>query len=311
MYSWQEIEKRMSAIIFKRKLRNIVFIILVIVFVLSCAGTTAYTVLYVQQRQSTRDVQNKLQELREASAVGQEEMEEITTDEAAKAASSVIYPAVKETISCFKLPAEILSEYKKLYETNQDMVGWLFIDGTQIDYPVMQTVENESRYLSLDFYGQYDKNGCLVLDADSVAGTGTAAKNYTDGTAPTTNLIIHGHTMKSGEMFGRLRLYAQEDYGKEHSLICFDTIYEKREYELIAAFYSQVYYSSQEVFKYYNFFQADTQEEFDDWYSNIKQLSLYDTGVTAEFGDEFITLSCCSYHVEDGRFVVVGRRKRD
>ena len=80
------------------------------------------------------------------------------------------------------------------------------------------------------------------------------------------------------------------------------------EYELIAVFYSQVYMSTDDVFKYYNFFQADTQEEFDDWYENIKAMSLYDAGVTAEYGDEFITLSCCSYQVEDGRFVVVGKR---
>ena len=59
---------------------------------------------------------------------------------------------------------------------------------------------------------------------------------------------------------------------------------------------------------YYQFFQADTQDEFDDWYDNIKAMSLYDTGVTAEYGDEFITLSCCAYQVEDGRFVVVGKR---
>lgn len=52
-------------------------------------------------------------------------------------------------------------------------------------------------------------------------------------------------------------------------------------------------------------------EEFDDWYENIMKLSLYDTGVTAEFGDEFITLSCCSYHTEDGRFVVVGKELSD
>ena len=93
-----------------------------------------------------------------------------------------------------------------------------------------------------------------------------------------------------------------------HNIICFDSLYEEREYELPAVFYSQVYNKSDDVFKYYKFFQADTQEEFDDWYNNIKLMSLYDTGVEAEYGDEFITLSCCAYHVEDGRFVVVGRR---
>jgi sortase B len=66
--------------------------------------------------------------------------------------------------------------------------------------------------------------------------------------------------------------------------------------------------SETDVYKYYKFFQADTQAEFDDWYKNIKKLQLYDTGVTAEFGDEFITLSVCAYHVENGRLVVVGKR---
>ena len=78
-------------------------------------------------------------------------------------------------------------------------------------------------------------------------------------------------------------------------------------YEVIAVFYSQVYYASDLVFKYYNFFQADTEEEFRYFYDNIRELSFYDTGVTAEFGDKFLTLSTCAYHVEDGRFVVVAK----
>ena len=114
--------------------------------------------------------------------------------------------------------------------------------------------------------------------------------------------------MQSGMMFGNLPLYEDHDYASEYSTICFDSLYEHREYEVIAAFYSQVYYKDQDVFKFYQFVQADTQEDFDNWYDNIKALSLYDTGATAAFGDEFITLSCCSYQVEDGRFVVVGKR---
>lgn len=205
-------------------------------------------------------------------------------------------------------PDAMLAEYKALYEQNQDLIGWLRIEDTVIDYPVMQTPADEDYYLYLDFNGNYNQNGCLMLDTDSEAGVGIAALDYAEGVAPSTNLIIHGHTMKSGEMFGDLSLYEDKEYGMAHNIICFDSLYEKREYELIAVFYSQVYYQSQNVFKYYKFFQADTQEEFDDWYNNIKKRSIYDTGVTAEFGDEFITLSCCAYHVEDGRFVVVGRR---
>ena len=204
----------------------------------------------------------------------------------------------------------MLPEYEALWQQNEDFIGWLRIEDTIIDYPVMQCTEDENYYLARDFYKEENKNGCLILDNDSNAGIGTIEQQYTNGVLPSTNLIIHGHTMKSGQMFGGLKLYRDEEYGLAHNRICFDSLYEKREYALIAVFYSQVYYQSEDVFKYYKFFQADTQEEFEDWYKNIKEMSLYDTGITAEYGDEFITLSCCAYHVEDGRFVVVGKRTK-
>lgn len=219
-----------------------------------------------------------------------------------------IQTATEETDANNGSEPVMLPEYKSLYEQNEDFAGWLKIEDTLIDYPVMQCLEDENYYLNRDFYKEENKNGSLILDNDSNAGVGIAEQEYANGSKPSTNLIIHGHTMKSGEMFGNLKMYEDEEYGLSHKIICFDSLYEKREYELIAAFYSQVYYQSQDVFKFYKFFQADTQEEFDDWYNNIKELSLYDTGVTAELGDEFITLSCCAYHVEDGRFVVVGKR---
>lgn len=209
-----------------------------------------------------------------------------------------------------KLAPEILPEYQSLYEQNKDMVGWLKIEDTIIDYPVMQTPEDENYYLNYDFYGEENQNGCLIMDTDSNVGSGTSLYTYANGSKPSTNLIIHGHTMKSGMMFGNLKFYEDETYGRKHNLIQFDSLYEKREYEVISIFYSQVYMNTDEVFKYYKFFQADTREEFEYFYKNIKSMSLYDTGVSAEYGDEFITLSCCSYQVEDGRFVVIGKRIR-
>lgn len=274
--------------LFLQRNRRVVWLVCLLVFVLSVAGLVGYSIWRLRQNASARNTTIELQNIREdADSSGQ--LDEPTEEAAGKA-------------------PEILQKYKELYVINSDMAGWLAIEDTVIDYPVMQTMEDECYYLNRDFYGEKNSNGCLILDTDSTAGTGTKVCDYTDGTAPSTNLIIHGHTMKSGEMFGKLKLYADAEYGREHSLICFDSLYEEREYELIAVFYSQVYYESDDVFKYYKFFQADTQEEFDAWYENIKAMSLYDTGITARFGDEFITLSACSYHVEDGRFVVVGKR---
>lgn len=99
-------------------------------------------------------------------------------------------------------------------------------------------------------------------------------------------------------------------YGLQHGVIYFDSLYEEREYELIAAFFTKVYLEEEDVFKYYQFFQANTQAEFDDFYKNIKMLSIYDTGVEASYKDEFITLSTCSYQEDEGRFVVIAKRRK-
>lgn len=205
--------------------------------------------------------------------------------------------------------AEMLYSMSQLYELNDDTIGWLTIDDTNIDYPVMQSMEDEEYYLERGFDKEYNSNGCLIMDTDSVVGSGTKDNDYADGTLPSTNLIIHGHHMKNGEMFGNLDKFKDVKYFKDHRIIEFSSLYENREYEICAVFLSQVYLKTQtDVFKFYNFFQADTEEEFNDFYDNIKKLSLYDTGVTAKYGDEFITLSVCAYHVENGRLVVVGKR---
>lgn len=185
--------------------------------------------------------------------------------------------------------------YQDSFLANTDMAAWLKIEGTKIDYPVMWTPRDENYYLYRSFEDKDDNNGCLILDTDSSLDP------------LTTNLIIHGHNMRSGAMFGTLTDYEKQDFAKEHNIITLYTKECERRYEVIAVFRSQVYRKTDQVFKFYKFFQADTQEEFDDFYQNIKTLSLYDTGVTAEFGDSFITLSTCVYHVEQGRFVVVAK----
>ncbi len=192
-------------------------------------------------------------------------------------------------------PEPVENPYRDSFLANSDMAAWLQIADTKIDYPVMWTPEDEEYYLRRGFDGSANRNGCLILDTDS-------------SLEPlTTNLIIHGHNMKSGAMFGTLMNYKDEAYWQEHKTIALYTKECLRNYEVIAVFYTQVYKKTDQVFKFYKFFQADTTEEFDDFYQNIKDLSLYDTGVTAEFGDHFLTLSTCAYHVENGRFVVVAK----
>ncbi|MBQ8969820.1 MAG: hypothetical protein IJ073_00690, partial [Lachnospiraceae bacterium] len=97
------------------------------------------------------------------------------------------------TLDLVEEPPEVLEEYQTLYIKNKSLAGWIRIPDTEIDYPVMQTMWDEEYYLYRDFNGNESVEGSLLLDTDSVSGTGTLKNAYQDGTAPSTNLIIHGH----------------------------------------------------------------------------------------------------------------------
>lgn len=189
----------------------------------------------------------------------------------------------------------VLEEYQTLYNKNKKLIGWIKIDDTKIDYPVMQTANNEY-YMDHNFNQEYDKNGSLFLDKDC------------DIVHRNTNLIIYGHHMKSGKMFGGLNKYSSEEYCKSHPNIQFDTIYERGTYEVMYVFRSRIYNEDEVVFKYYQFLDAASEQEFNSYMQEMAALSLYDTGVTASYGDQLLTLSTCDYSEEDGRFVVVAKR---
>ena len=189
----------------------------------------------------------------------------------------------------------VLEKYKTLYKNNKNLIGWLKIDDTLIDYPIMQAKDN-LYYLDHNTNQKKDKNGSLFLDKDCSI------------TEPSTNLIIYGHHMKSGKMFGQLDGYKKESFYKKHPFILFDTIYEEGTYEVMYVFLSQVYYEEEITFKYYQFIDANSEEEFNSNMAEMAKLSLYDTGVTAQYGDRLLTLSTCDYGREDGRFVVIAKK---
>lgn len=190
---------------------------------------------------------------------------------------------------------EIMERFRNLYKKNNDLAGWLLIPGTNIDYPVMQCKDDEY-YLHHNFEKKEDKYGCLYV------------RKRADVNTPGMNFIIYGHNMKDGSMFGNLDQYREKSYYKKHSVLYFDTLYGERCYKIMAVFLSQVYDSDDDEFKYYEWYEADTEEDFRIFYDNIKNLALYETGVKAEFGDKFLMLSTCAYHVEDGRLVVVAKQ---
>ncbi len=190
----------------------------------------------------------------------------------------------------------ILEKYKALHEINNHMVGWIKIENSPIDYPVLEVEGDNDYYLHKDFYGEYSKPGQIIFDYRC------------DAAKPSTNIILHGHQMGDNTMFGSLVHYKKEYWFNSHPRIQFDTIYEEGEYEVFAAFLSKVYNTNDDVFKYYNFINADTEEEFNYYIENVKAMALYDTGITPVFGDELLALSTCEYSQENGRLVVVARK---
>lgn len=211
-------------------------------------------------------------------------------------------PLIENIISDTSLPepnveTERMIKLKELQKENSDIVGWLEIEGTNINYPVLQSDDNEY-YMTHTYKKEYSRDGSLFLD-----------KDY-DWDLPSTNLLIYGHNnRRSTEMFVELLKYKDEEFYNEHKTIRFTTAEEDAEYEIISAFLSRVYYKSEtNVFRYYYFINAENEEEFNDFVENSKKASLYEIEATAEYGDQLITLSTCEYSQEDGRFAVVARK---
>ena len=193
----------------------------------------------------------------------------------------------------------VLPEYRELLAQNEDLKGWLFIKGTNVDYPVLQREgdSENSYYLRRSFNQKDDTNGSLFIDYRS------------DIINPTENTIIYGHNMNSGKMFGDLKNYLDESYYYDHKKVQFDTLYEEREYEIVAVCLSKVQDSEASSFRYYNFIDAANKKEWDAFVENVNSLSVFSTEVNLEYGDEVLTLSTCNNYTQDGRLFLVAKRK--
>ena len=191
---------------------------------------------------------------------------------------------------------ERMLQVMELQKENPEVVGWLEIEGTNISYPVCQT-DNNDYYLTHSYKKEKVTGGSLFLD-----------KDY-DFTIPSSNLLIYGHRNTKGLLFEDLIKYQDEDFYNDHKTIRFTTRTEDATYEVMSAFNSRVYYQDEtNVFRYYYFVNAENKSEYDEFVENCKKESIYDTGVTAEYGDQLLTLSTCEYSQKDGRFAVVARK---
>lgn len=190
-----------------------------------------------------------------------------------------------------------LSGYENLLKINPQIKGWIAIPGTRLSFPLLQGEDNDY-YLNHDIYGQESRYGSIFVDykADLYGGE--------------SNIIIYGHHMRDGNMFGSLKEYKNEAYYREHPSFFLFLPQEEREYEIIAVLNNNIDSGENEPFQYYNYERITDSGMFEEYYRYIKEYSIYDTGVTAENSDELITLCTCDYGSRDQRLLIVGRRIR-
>lgn len=190
----------------------------------------------------------------------------------------------------------MLIGYSELYKQNSDMVGWIRIENTEINYPVMQTADGNEFYLKKGFEKDFQSGGLPFADFQC------------NVTKPSDNVIIYGHNMRNGSMFASLLDYNDKEFLNTHRTIEFDTLYEHGRYEILYVIRTKV--GSKNEFKYHEFIDAGNQEDFEEFITKAKELSLTGGDESVAYGDKLLTLSTCSYNVSNERFVVIAKRIR-
>ena len=190
---------------------------------------------------------------------------------------------------------------RRLKEHNPDIVGWIRIPGTPVDYPVMWT----EKYLRTDFDGNYSLSGLPFVSADCNVSPMPDEKAYS-------NTLIYGHHMQDGSMFAVLTQYEKQDFYEKHKTIEFDRIYddgsyEEYKYEVFSAIKTEI----EKGFEYHSYADVEDAGRFSEYLENVETLNLLTYKRTVDNVSDLMSLSTCSYHAsgDKGRFIVVAGRK--
>lgn len=193
------------------------------------------------------------------------------------------------------LPSVILAQYADLVAQNEDMVGWISIEDTKIDYPVMSCDDDTEFYLSHDFYKNHDRHGVPFIDSSYC--------NIYDSD----NLIVYGHNMHDGTMFADLQKYTDAEYCQNHPYITFNTIYEKYTYQIVMVF--KIKESDTAKFPYHTITKFDNSSiTIQDYLARAKYYSLWSDEQKLSDDDKLLTLSTCEYTLSNGRLVIIAKR---
>ena len=191
-------------------------------------------------------------------------------------------------------PAQQMVTYEALKAQNADYDGWLSIEGTQVNYPVMYTPSEPEYYLRRAFD-----------QSESISGTPFLGEGCDQNSAC---CIMYGHNMDNGTMFGDLLQYADPAFRQSHPTIHYRTATEDRQYEIFAAVETRILGDSEEGYRYYNAAGPLNPEQYNALMGWVEENALYETEITPSFGQQLLLLSTCDNRSDDGRFVVVAHR---
>ena len=261
--------------------KKLLFTITVVLLVIAFAVSAVMVGKYVVEGKKSEDRFDELAQQASAAA---------TTEPAETKAAEETKPA--ETTE----PTEpkMIAGYEELYNQNNDLVGWIKLEGTKLNYPVMQTPADPNFYLYRDFDKKDSTRGSVYAWGDA------------DVNEPSDNITIFGHNMADGSMFNCLAAYTSKVAWENNPIIMFDTLTEYHTYKIFAVFKTSA--NLGQGFSYHKFVDADNEQEFNEFVAECKRLSFYDTGITPIYGDKLIALSTCEYTLDNGRLVVCAVR---
>lgn len=197
-----------------------------------------------------------------------------------------------------KFPAGILYDYALYYAKNPQTVGYLKIDGTKIDTPVVQA-DNDKYYLKHDFNGKTTSYGAVF------------ASYKADFKPLDRNTLLYGHNMFDGERFAALINYKSAEYFKKHPVIQFDTLFEKHDWKVYAVIITSGSTESNNGYFFDFTFDNCSDTCFEEYIEEVDKRKLYETGVDLLPTDKLLTLCTCTYEFDDARLVVIARMVRE
>ncbi len=271
--------------------KRIIYNILLVFFICVFIGCAIYLISYFLESKKSEDTVDAVRDL-----VIQEDDDVVFDSIYEEVIIATETDAGKKEVTYIDFDGVLVQKkFARIYRENSDFVGWLKIEDTDIDYPVMQSMYDEEFYIYRNFDKEASSAGTLFID------TSSDVKN-------SDNILIYGHNMHTGKMFHDLLEYEDEEFYKTHKTFTFDTIHGDATYEVIAAFRTKIHDVDYTGFKYYQFFDATNSEEFMDYVMNCNSLTTYVVSTDAKYGDQLLTLSTCAYHTTNGRFVVVAKK---